>query len=172
VLAKQRIDGLASLEWTLNAYILSFACLLLTGAALGDRFGRRRMFVVGVLVFTAASAAALSPSAGALIAARVLQGAGAAMVFPLTLKLISEAFPVERRGAAIGLWGGVAGLAVAAGPLLGGVSSTRAWRRARTARCASSAEYLESTCSAQCSRPTAATPLHTPSPTASRPRCG
>jgi EmrB/QacA subfamily drug resistance transporter len=113
--------GLSGLEWTVNAYLLSFACLILTGAALGDRFGRRRMFTVGVGVFTAASAAAaLSPSVGALIAARVAQGAGAAMVFPLTLTLISEAFPVERRGAAIGMWGAIAGMAVAFGPLIGG----------------------------------------------------
>ena len=119
-----RVDlgaSLADLEWTVNAYNLSFACLLLTGAALGDRFGRRRMFCVGLLVFTAASAAAaLSPSVGALIAARAVQGAGAAIVMPLTLTLISEAFPAEKRGMAIGLWGGIAGLAVAAGPLVGG----------------------------------------------------
>src|SRR6516225_9407668 len=113
--------GLAGLEWTVNAYLLSFACLILTGAALGDRFGRRRMFTVGVGVFTAASAAAaLSPTVGALIAARVAQGVGAAMVFPLTLTLISEAFPAERRGAAIGMWGAIAGIAVAFGPLIGG----------------------------------------------------
>jgi EmrB/QacA subfamily drug resistance transporter len=113
--------GLAGLEWTVNAYLLSFACLILTGAALGDRFGRRRMFTVGVGVFTAASAAAaLSPSVGALIAARVAQGAGAALVFPLTLTLISEAFPVDKRGAAIGMWGAIAGMAVAFGPLIGG----------------------------------------------------
>jgi EmrB/QacA subfamily drug resistance transporter len=113
--------GLSGLEWTVNAYLLPFACLILTGAALGDRFGRRRMFTVGVGVFTVASAAAaLSPSVGALIAARVAQGAGAAMVFPLTLTLISEAFPVEKRGAAIGMWGAIAGMAVAFGPLIGG----------------------------------------------------
>jgi EmrB/QacA subfamily drug resistance transporter len=113
--------GLSGLEWTVNAYLLSFACLILTGAALGDRFGRRRMFTLGVGVFTAASAAAaLSPSVGAVIAARVAQGAGAAMVFPLTLTLISEAFPVEKRGAAIGMWGAIAGMAVAFGPLIGG----------------------------------------------------
>src|SRR5262245_50646462 len=81
-------SGLADLEWTVNAYLLSFACLILTGAALGDRFGRRRMFTAGIAVFTAASAAAaLSPSVGLLIAARVVQGAGAAIVFPLTLTL-------------------------------------------------------------------------------------
>jgi EmrB/QacA subfamily drug resistance transporter len=113
--------GLSGLEWTVNAYNLAFACLLLTGAALGDRFGRRRMFVLGLLGFTAASAgAALSPSVSALIAARAIQGAAAAIVTPLTLTLISEAFPPEKRGAAIGLWGGITGLAVAAGPLVGG----------------------------------------------------
>jgi EmrB/QacA subfamily drug resistance transporter len=113
--------GLSDLEWTVNAYNLAFACFLLTGAALGDRFGRRRMFCVGLAVFTAASAAAaLSPSVAALIAARTVQGAGAAMVMPLTLTLISAAFPAEKRGAAIGLWGGIAGLAVAAGPVIGG----------------------------------------------------
>jgi EmrB/QacA subfamily drug resistance transporter len=123
-----RVDlhaSLQSLEWTVNAYVLSFACLLLTGAALGDRFGRRRMFAIGVSIFTAASAAAaLSPSAGALIAARVAQGAGAAIVFPLTLTLISEAFTAEKRGAAIGIWGGIAGVAVAGGPVLGGAILT------------------------------------------------
>jgi EmrB/QacA subfamily drug resistance transporter len=114
-------SGLAGLEWTVNAYLLSFACLILTGAALGDRFGRRRMFTVGVGLFSAASAAAaLAPSVGALIAARVAQGAGAAIVFPLTLTLISEAFPAEKRGAAIGMWGAIAGMAVAFGPLIGG----------------------------------------------------
>ena len=113
--------SLSSLEWTVNAYNLSFACLLLTGAALGDRFGRRRMFTIGVGVFTAASAlSALSPSVGALIAARAFQGAGAALVTPLTLTLISEAFPTEKRGVAIGLWGGITGLAVALGPVVGG----------------------------------------------------
>jgi EmrB/QacA subfamily drug resistance transporter len=113
--------SLSDLEWTVNAYNLAFACFLLTGAALGDRFGRRRMFCIGLAVFTAASAAAaLSPTVAALIAARTVQGAGAAMVMPLTLTLISEAFPAEKRGAAIGLWGGIAGLAVAAGPVIGG----------------------------------------------------
>ena len=113
--------SVSDLEWTVNAYNLSFACLLLTGAALGDRFGRRRMFTIGVWVFTAASAAAaLSPSVGALVTARAIQGAGAAIVTPLTLTLISEAFPAEKRGVAIGLWGGIVGLAVAIGPVVGG----------------------------------------------------
>ena len=121
VLRESLHASLPSLEWTVNAYNLSFACLLLTGAALGDRFGRRRMFGVGLFVFTAASAAAaLSPSVGALVAARAVQGAGAAIVTPLTLTLISAAVPAEKRGAAIGLWGGIAGLAVAAGPVVGG----------------------------------------------------
>src|SRR6201996_7969725 len=113
--------SLSSLEWTVNAYTLTFAVLLLTGAALGDRFGRRRMFVVGLAIFTAASAAAaLSPDAAALIAARAVQGAGAAVVLPLTLTLLSEATPPQRRGMALGIWSGVSGLGVAIGPLAGG----------------------------------------------------
>ena len=113
--------SLSGLEWTVNAYNLAFACLLLTGAALGDRFGRRRMLAIGLFAFTAASAAsAVSPSVQALVIARALQGAGAAVVTPLTLTLISEAFPQDKRGAAIGLWGGIVGLAVAAGPVVGG----------------------------------------------------
>lgn len=112
---------LSDLEWTVNAYNLAFACSLLTGAALGDRFGRRRIFCTGLSVFTLASAgSALAPTVGVLIATRALQGVGAAMVMPLTLTLISEAFPAERRGMAIGVWGGIAGLAVAGGPVVGG----------------------------------------------------
>jgi EmrB/QacA subfamily drug resistance transporter len=113
--------SIESLQWTVNAYTLSFAVLLLTGAALGDRFGRRRMFVAGVGVFTVSSAlAALAPSVTALVAARAVQGAGAAMVLPLTLTLLSEAFPPERRGLALGIWSGISGLGVALGPLVGG----------------------------------------------------
>jgi len=112
---------LSSLEWTVNAYNLAFACSLMTGAALGDRFGRRTIFCVGLSIFTAASVgSALAPSVGVLIATRAVQGAGAALVFPLTLTLISEAFPPEKRGAAVGMWGGIAGLAVAIGPIVGG----------------------------------------------------
>jgi EmrB/QacA subfamily drug resistance transporter len=117
--------SLQSLEWTVNAYNLAFACFLLAGAALGDRFGRRRMYIVGLLAFTGASAAAaLSPSAGALIGARALQGAGAGIVTPLTLTLVSEAFAPEKRGTAIGLWGGITGLGVAIGPVVGGAVLT------------------------------------------------
>jgi EmrB/QacA subfamily drug resistance transporter len=113
--------SIQSLEWTVNAYVLSYAVLLLTGAALGDRFGRKRMFVVGMSVFTLASAmAALAPSTGLLVAARAVQGAGAAVVTPLTLTLLAAAFPQERRGMAIGVWSGISGIAVALGPLVGG----------------------------------------------------
>jgi EmrB/QacA subfamily drug resistance transporter len=113
--------SISQLEWTVNAYTLTFAVLLLTGAALGDRFGRRRVFVSGLLLFTGASAlAALAPSADALNLARALQGTGGAMVMPLTLTILSAAVPAERRGLALGIWGGIGGLAVAFGPLVGG----------------------------------------------------
>jgi EmrB/QacA subfamily drug resistance transporter len=110
-----------ALEWTVNAYVLAYGVMLLTGAALGDRFGRRRMFVAGISLFTAASAAAaLAPSADLLIAARAIQGIGAAIVTPLTLTLLANAFPPEKRGIALGVWSGISGIAVAIGPLVGG----------------------------------------------------
>jgi EmrB/QacA subfamily drug resistance transporter len=121
VIRKDLHASIENLEWTVNAYTLTFAVLLLTGAALGDRFGRRRMFAVGLGIFTAASAAAaLAPTAGALIAARAFQGVGGAIVTPLTLTILSAGVPVARRGAFIGAWSGIAGLAVAFGPLFGG----------------------------------------------------
>jgi EmrB/QacA subfamily drug resistance transporter len=110
------------LEWTVNAYTLSYAVLLLTGAALGDRFGRRRMFVIGLAIFTAASAmAALAPDINTLIAARAVQGVGGAIVTPLTLTILSAAVKPEKRGAALGAWGGIGGLAVGLGPVIGGI---------------------------------------------------
>jgi EmrB/QacA subfamily drug resistance transporter len=122
--------GLSGLEWTVNAYTLTFAVLLLTGAALGDRFGRRRLLAIGLTVFTASSAAAaLAPSIGFLDAARALQGIGGAIVMPLTLTILSAAVPAERRGLALGAWGGITGLAVAFGPLVGGaVVSGISWQ--------------------------------------------
>src|SRR4030095_1550273 len=121
VIRKDLHASIESLEWTVNAYTLTFAVLLLTGAALGDRFGRRRMLAVGLGIFTLSSAAAaLAPSAGALIAARAAQGVGGAIVTPLTLTILSAGVPANRRGAFIGAWSGIAGLAVAFGPLVGG----------------------------------------------------
>src|ERR671934_2370199 len=113
--------SLAQLEWTVNAYNLSFAVLLITGAAIGDRFGRRNMYALGLGLFTLASAAcALAPNVGLLIAARAVQGAGSALIVPLGLALLSAAFPPEQRGAAIGMFSAITGLAVASGPLVGG----------------------------------------------------
>ncbi|WAL97283.1 DHA2 family efflux MFS transporter permease subunit [Streptomyces sp. Je 1-369] len=113
--------ALHDLEWTVSAYTLTFAVLLMFGAALGDRFGRRRLFAVGLTVFTAASAAAaLAPGLDALIAARAVQGVGAAIMMPLTLTLLTAAVPQAKRGMAYGIWGAVNGLAVASGPLIGG----------------------------------------------------
>jgi EmrB/QacA subfamily drug resistance transporter len=120
---------LAELEWTVNAYNLSFAVLLMTAAALGDRFGRRGGFAVGLAIFVAGSAAcALAPGVGWLIAARVVQGVGAALVMTLGLALISTAFGPERRGQALGIYFGVTGLAVASGPVVGGaITEGLAW---------------------------------------------
>ncbi len=113
--------SVSTLEWAVNAYNLTFAAGIITAAALGDRFGRRRVYVVGLLLFTAASAAcALAPNANSLIAARAIQGIGAAIVTPLSLTILTAAFPVERRGAMVGIWGGIGGLAIAGGPLVGG----------------------------------------------------
>jgi EmrB/QacA subfamily drug resistance transporter len=122
--------SIEQLEWTVNAYNLSFAVLLLTAAALGDRFGRRRLFATGLGIFTAASAAcALAPDVGFLIAARAVQGAGAALVTPLSLAIVSAAFPPEKRGSAMGILMGVTGLAVASGPLVGGaIAQGLAWQ--------------------------------------------
>ena len=114
--------NLEDLEWTVSAYTLAFAVLVMFGASLGDRFGRRRMFILGLGIFTAASvAAALAPGMNELIAARAVQGVGSAIVTPLTLTLLSAAVPAERRGAALGVWGAASGIAVAMGPLIGGV---------------------------------------------------
>jgi EmrB/QacA subfamily drug resistance transporter len=121
VIRKDLHASLSQLEWTVNAYTLTFAVLLLTGAALGDRFGRRRMFSIGLGIFTLASAAAaLAPNPTALDLARAAQGLGGAIVMPLTLTILSAAVPAERRGLALGAWGGIGGLAVAFGPLFGG----------------------------------------------------
>jgi EmrB/QacA subfamily drug resistance transporter len=122
--------GLSGLEWTVNAYTLTFAVLLLPAAATGERFGRRRIFVLGIAVFTAASAvAALAPSIGVLVMARAIQGAGGAMIMPLSLTLLSAAVPRERRNMALGLWGAIGGAAVALGPLVGGAVTTGwAWQ--------------------------------------------
>ncbi|WP_100444510.1 MFS transporter [Glycomyces xiaoerkulensis] len=109
------------LQWFVNAYVLSFACLLMTGAALGDRFGRRRVFLLGIAVFTLASVGCgLSDTSEELIAFRALQGVGAAAVMPLSLTLLSVAVPRRLRGMALGIWSGVSGTAIAMGPVVGG----------------------------------------------------
>src|SRR5437899_11310589 len=122
--------SIEALEWTVNAYALSFAAFLLTAAVLGDRFGRRRVFVAGLLLFVAASCAcALASSIGWLIAARAAQGVGAAIVMPLALAQISAAFPPERRGWALGIYSSTAGLSTVLGPIVGGVvTEGLAWR--------------------------------------------
>ena len=113
--------AIGTLEWAVNAYALTFAAGIITAAALGERLGRRRVYVAGLVVFTLASAAcAVAPNASLLIAARAVQGLGAAAVTPLALTILAAAFPVERRGAVVGIFGGISGLAVAGGPLVGG----------------------------------------------------
>jgi EmrB/QacA subfamily drug resistance transporter len=113
--------SVSTLEWTVNAYTLPFAAGIITAAAIGDRLGRRRMYVTGLLTFTIASAAcALAPDTGALIAARAVQGLGAALVTPLSLTILAGVFTAERRGSIVGIWGAIGGLAVAGGPLVGG----------------------------------------------------
>jgi len=126
--------------WVLNAYILVYAVLLITAGRLGDLFGQRTLFAIGLFVFTLASAlCGLSQNVSELIAARILQGVGGALLTPQTLAILTSLFPPERRGAAFGVWGGVAGLATVAGPTVGGagdagMSSAPAAQAARFAR--------------------------------------
>jgi EmrB/QacA subfamily drug resistance transporter len=118
--------GLAALQWTVNSYGIAFAAGIITAAALGDRFGRRRVFNLGLALFTVSSAAcALSPTISELVVARAVQGLGAAVVMPLSLTILTTAFPARRRGLIVGIYGGLAGLAVAAGPIVGGVVAER-----------------------------------------------
>jgi len=119
--------GISELEWIVTAYALSFAVFLLTGGKLADRFGRRRVFLIGLAVFTLSSlACGLAGSAGLLIGARTIQGVGAALMMPATLSIISAVFPARERGAAIGIWAGVSAMALAIGPLIGGLLTEKA----------------------------------------------
>src|SRR6202162_681099 len=119
--------SISSLEWIVTAYALTFAALLITGGKLGDLYGRRKMFTAGLVIFTLASlACGLAPSAGILIAARAVQGVGAALMSPATLSIITATFPPKERGQAIGIWVGVSAVALALGPITGGLLSEHA----------------------------------------------
>src|SRR4051794_22804071 len=122
--------SLSALEWTINAYSLSFAVLLVTGGRLGDIFGRRKVFLIGVVVFGASSATiGLAPTEAWLVASRAVQGMGAALMMPATLSIITNAFPPSERGKAIGTWAGVSAIALALGPLVGGwLTEDVTWR--------------------------------------------
>src|SRR5437016_2303106 len=114
--------GISELEWVVNAYALTFGVLLLSGGKLADMLGRRNIFIAGLVIFTASSlACGLANGASVLIAARTVQGIGAALMNPATLSIITATFPPKQRGTAIGIWAGVSALALAFGPLVGGV---------------------------------------------------
>jgi len=119
--------SLATLEWTVNAYGLAFAAGIVTASALGDRFGRRRVYVAGLILFSVASAACAVAPTVAMLIARAMQGVGAAIVTPLSLTILTSSFPAAKRGAVVGIWGGIAGLAIAGGPLVGGAIVQLSW---------------------------------------------